>query len=104
MRRQTKNSMKNSLEIDYLDLNLKILELEGLQEEFRAALGNIYQMEGEGPAREAVTELKKTSEEIIKILDQYLINESIQTLKKIKEGFQQSEENSILQMALTFEL
>lgn len=61
MRRQTKNFMKNSLEIDYSDLNLKIL-------------------------------------------DQYLINESIQTLKKIKEGFEQTEENSILQIALTFEL
>ena len=104
MRRQTKNFMKNSLEIDYLDLNLKILELEGLQEECRAALGNIYQMEGEGPAREAVTELRKISEELIKILDQYLINESIQTLKKIKDGFEQSEKNSILQIALTFEL
>lgn len=92
--------MKNSLEIDYLELDLRILELEGLQEECRAVRGSLVEMEGEGKARDSLNELVKTSEEIIEILDEYLIHETILTLKKIKEGYEESEQNSILQMKL----
>lgn len=95
-----KNFMKNSLEINYLELDLRILELEGLQEECRAVMGTLGEMEGEGMARDSINELVKTSEEIIEILDEYLLHETILTLKKIKEGYEESEQSSILQMKL----
>ncbi len=51
-------------------------------------------------ARDSVNELVNASNEVIAILDEYLINETIQTLKKIRDGYEESEDNSILQMQL----
>lgn len=47
-----------------------------------------------------MNELVNASNEVIAILDEYLINETIQTLKKIRDGYEESEDNSILQMQL----
>ena len=95
-----KSFMKNSMEIDYLEIELRILELKGLQEECRAIRGSLSEMEGKGLARNKVNEVVKSSEEVIRILDEYLIHETILTLEKVKEGFEQSETDSMIQMAL----
>lgn len=53
-----------------------------------------------GLARDSVNELVNASNEVIATLDEYLINETIQTSKKIRDGYEESEDNSILQMQL----
>lgn len=90
--------MRNSLELDYYEITMRISELKGLREECRAVQGSLGEMEGKGLARDAVNEVVKNSNEIIQILDEYLINETILTLEKIKEGFEQSEKASVIQM------
>lgn len=92
--------MKNSLEVSYLEVNLRIAELEALQDTCRAVRESLGEMEGAGLARDSVNELVNASNEVIAILDEYLINETIQTLKKIRDGYEESEDNSILQMQL----
>ena len=47
-----------------------------------------------------MNELVNASNEVIATLDEYLINETIQTSKKIRDGYEESEDNSILQMQL----
>lgn len=90
--------MRNSLEVDYYEIAMRISELKGLQEECRAVRGSLGEMEGEGLAWDAVNEVVKSSNEIIQILDEYLINETILTLEKIQEGFEQSEKASVIQI------
>ena len=90
--------MRNSLEINYHALAMRISELKGLQEECRALRGSLGEMEGVGLARDAVNEVVKSSNEAIRILDEYLINETILTLEKVQEGFEQSEAENTARM------
>lgn len=90
--------MRNSLEIDYHALTMRISEMKGLREECRAVRGSLGEMEGAGLARDAINEVVKSSNEVIRILDEYLINETLLTLEKIQEGFEQSEMESIDRM------
>lgn len=92
--------MKNSLEVDYTELNLRITELKELQDCCGIVRESLGELEGAGQARDSVNELVNAGNEVIGILDEYFINETIETLKKIKEGYEESEENSILKMQL----